>query len=592
MSDFLFSSGRRADGELRGLLEQFLGATTASLREYHGAWGSLAVAACAHDHDPVVGDPRTISVLLGWPVLHNAPGLPPAPVLDQGRRAAVHRLLAESGATATASDLDGPFAALTIDLSDGSVTALTDRMGFIPLFVSAQSAGPAAVLVGSHVDTVALAAGRQGDIDPVAAADFVVHSSITYPGTLYHGVEQFPPAAERTCNGGAWTGPERVYWRPLEESPFRYLGRAARTLRRSFQTSVRHGCEGRDHVGLLLSGGEDSRSVLGAIPPGVRVDAFIYGDWENREFRIARRVAALYGARLHFGQRAPDHYLGYEAVAPILGTQHRYTDVHGYGLHDRLGLSELPIVLGGYLSDSLLKANYAHAPKRRMVRRATPLAGERSPPTIANAWGVREDLLREVEARRARHLARIREMRPFSAAEWLVLWPFTMRATSANLHGNRRLFRGFEPFMSNGVLEIAAAVPQWWKRERLLFHRAMRPFLARSWNVAHGRSKYPYFGPIANIPLGVGVKWVRWVRDRAAGESGRTQGPWPELGGLVRTQEMYRLRDYLRIPESPLSTIFDPEIDSSGMDAAQQAWTPEQQLGFLQLVYLVQRIGS
>jgi hypothetical protein len=146
--------------------------------------------------------------------------------------------------------------------------------------------------------------------------------------------------------------------------------------------------------------------------------------------------------------------------------------------------------------------------------------------------------------------------------------------------------------MSNGVLEIAAAVPQWWKRERLLFHRAMRPFLARSWNVAHGRSKYPYFGPIANIPLGAGVKWVRWVRDRAAGESGRTQGPWPELSSLVRTVEMHRLRDSLGIPESPLATIFDPEIDSSGMDAAQQAWTPEQQLGFLQLVYLVQRIGS
>src|SRR5690606_2144574 len=152
-----------------------------------------------------------------------------------------------------------------------------------------------------------------------------------------------------------------------------------------------------------------------------------------------------------------EHYLGYEAVAPVLGTQHRYTDVHGFGLHRDLRLGELPIVLGGYLSDSLLKANYAHGPKRGTVRRASPRAGERGPVMIPRADGVRGELLREVEARRAAHRAWIAEMRPCSASEWLVLWPFSMRATGANLHGGRRLFRDFEPFLSNGVLEVAAA---------------------------------------------------------------------------------------------------------------------------------------
>jgi hypothetical protein len=589
MSDFLFSSRRRPEGELQRLLESFLSAVTASCIEEHGEWGSLAVAVCPHDVSPMWRDERSISVLLGWPVLHHATGLPPAPVLDHNRRAVVHGLLAERGGIATAGSLDGPFAALTVDRATGDASVVTDRMGFIPLFFSTSAGDDRPLVIGSHVDLVALASGRQRDIDPVAAADFVVHYSITYPHTLYEQVEQFPPAAERSWTPSGWSGPERTYWEPREE-PARYLGRAARELRRVFAEAVRHGCEGQDHVGLLLSGGEDSRSVLGAMPRHVRVDAFTYGDWKNREFRIARQVAGIYGAQLHFGQRGPEHYLAYEAVAPLLGTQHRYTDVHGYGLHRELGLPELPIVFGGYLSDALLKANFAHRPKRRLIRPATPLPGERSPPIIANAAGLREDLLREVELRRDRLRERIREMRPFSASEWLVLWPFSMRTGGANMHGGRRLFRDYQPFVSNGVLDIAVAVPQWWKRERLLFHRAMRPFLAPSWHVPHGRSRYPFFGPVMNVPLGAGVKWARWVRDRAAGERGKVQGPWPNLSQLVESPAMARHRDALPLEGSPIAELFRPALDRTAMGDAQRAWTPEQQLIFLQLVHLVDRV--
>lgn len=587
MSDFLFSSERRPEGELRSLLDRFLAPVTAASLEEHGTWGSLAVVACSHDVAPVVQDTRSVTVLLGWPVLHDVPGFPPAPVLDLGRRGEVHRLLTAAGALAAAASLDGPYATLTIHPESGKVTALTDRMGFIPLYAATPAGEGRGIVIGSHVDAVAIAAGRERDIDPVSAADFIVHSTITYPRTLYAGVEQLPPAATRSWVRGAREGADEVYWLPVERPPTRYLGRAARTLRRAFHEAVLHGCEGRDHVGLLLSGGEDSRAVLGAIPRDVCVDAFIFGDWQNREFRIARQVASIYGARLHFGQRAPDHYLGYEAVAPMLGTQHRYTDVHGYGLHRSLGLGELPLVMGGYLSDSLLKANYAHPPKRRFIRRATPLPGERNPPIIANAPGLREDLLREVEARRAAHRAWIHEMRPFSAAEWLVLWPFSMRATGSNIHGGRRLFRDYEPYVSNGVLEIAAAVPQWWKRERLLFHRAMRPFLAPSWHVPHGRSKFPFFGPVANVPLGVGVKWARWLRDRASGESGKVQGPWPVLAHLVATPEMARRRAALPLDASPIAEVFQPGLSPAGVRESQRAWNPEQQLGFLQLVHMV-----
>ena len=166
-----------------------------------------------------------------------------------------------------------------------------------------------------------------------------------------------------------------------------------------------------------------------------------------------------------------------------------------------------------------------------------------------------------------------------------------MRATGANLHGNRRLFRGFEPFMSNGVLAVAAAIPQLWKRERMLFHRAMRPFLARTWNVPHGRSKFPFFGPVANVPLGAGVKWARRLRDRSAGEEGRVQGPWPDLFDLVASDEMRQRRESLPVGESPAAVLFAPGMSAEEQAAAQGRWMPEQQLGFLQLLHLLRRVG-
>src|SRR5690606_30414765 len=85
-SGFLFCTDPRPPGEPQRLLERFLFAVTASVREAHGPWGSLAVAACDHDVEPVVASEQGLTVLLGWPVLHAPARFRSAPVLDSPRR--------------------------------------------------------------------------------------------------------------------------------------------------------------------------------------------------------------------------------------------------------------------------------------------------------------------------------------------------------------------------------------------------------------------------------------------------------------------------------------------------------------------------
>ena len=333
-----------------------------------------------------------------------------------------------------------------------------------------------------------MAADVVEDSDAVSLVELLALATITWPHTIYRRVEQLPPASGVELRGSTQV---RTYWTPSEDTEPASLRDAAHAVRDALLADVRIACEveGVDSlgVGVLLSGGEDSRAVLGAVPDGVARRAFVYAESDNREVRVARRAALAYDARLELGLRRADHYLAnLEPMSALVGSQHRFLDVHGYGLAAGLGLDRLPVVLGGYAANSMLTAHHAPVSDDAAVR-IPPLAG------------VRAELLREAEARRRGHLERLRAHRPSSAAEWTRLWPMSMLRGSVNLHGNRRLFRVHEPFLGNGLVTLGSSIPQAWKRHRRVYHRAMRPLFARSWSVPHIRSFFPWLGRWANL---------------------------------------------------------------------------------------------
>jgi hypothetical protein len=571
MSDFLFAARRRAPGELREVLQRYLGAVAAEIREHHGAWGSLAVVRAPHDGGIVVEDERSISVLIGLPIARiepHAPGL----AARGPRRRAVHDLLASGPALAWHERLDSGFAALRVDTQRGGGMIVTDIASFVPVFF----ADDGGVVAGTHPDAVARAAGRHRDIDEVSAADLLLNFSSAFPHTLFRGVEQFPPATARSFDqSGAWMDDAHSYWRPTEDNPYASRADAAAALRDALVENLREACGELPVAGILLSGGEDARAVLGAIPPGPEVRAFVYADWENREVRVARDAARAYGAELTLGARQPDHYLdGLEAVAPLLGSGQLFMDVHGYGFHESLGLRELPIVLGGLSSDSFLKAQ--HAP---------PATAPGAPFPVPVAPALRADLLQAVAERRTVFRRWLEEFRPTTAQEWEKLYPFTQRKHAGNFHGNRRLFASHEPYHSVAVVALAGAVPLRWKQGRALFHQAMKPLFAPSWHVPHARWRYPYFGRAANLPLTVGLRVARGVRAVLAGEVRARQGPWPKWRSVVESPAMTEKRRAYPVTGSPIAAAFNATREEE-VERAVAQWHPLQQLLLLQLSYL------
>jgi hypothetical protein len=476
--------------------------------------------------------------------------------------------------------LDGPFAALFFDQQGGG-RVLTDLFAWIPVFAAEL---PGELVVGTHVDAVADAAGVRGDVDQVSAAELLSFFVITHPHTLYERVTQAGAGSARAFNAGRWSARERPYWRPDEADAFASPEDAADALRAALVKDVERACEGLAEVGVLLSGGEDSRAVLGAVPRGVKVRGFTYAAEDNREVRSARRVARAYGASLAFARRPPGHDIAhFETVAALVGTQNHFVDVHGYGFHVSLGIAEMPVVLGGFSADALLKAdNLPPGARKRVLRGGAPGIRPVAPVALP---GVRAELLRAAAGRRDEFRRTLAAFRPVSGDEWSFIYPFTMRKYAANLHGNRRLWRAREPFMSNAVVKIAASVPQAWKAERRLFHRAFRPLLAPSWYVPHTRNRLPYFPHAVNVAARPLLGLARDARALLTGTLRENQESWPVWGELVESPEARAA--LLRYPaaRSAMSRLFDHDGAQRTLEGT-GGWTPLRRLALLQLSYL------
>ena len=580
MSDFLFSTRPHAPGELRGILHRRLGHVASTIDEYAGNWGTVAVARAAHDPEPAVHDERGITVLIGEPFLR-IPELPTGPAVDPQRREALHRLLLEGETSGWEDRLDGPFAALAIDPARGTGSIVTDLFAWLTVF-AAETGGErgASLVLGTHVDAVAEAAGVLADVDPVSAVELMGYLTIAYPRTLYRAVRQVEPGSVRRFGADGWTGEARAYWRPEERTAYASPAEAAEALRGALVDDVRLAVDGHARAGILLSGGEDARAVLGAIPRRVQVDCFVYGEADNREIRSARRVGRAYGASVTFARRPPGHDLAhFEEVAAMVGSQNEFIDVHGYGFHTSLAMDRYPVVLGGYSSDALLKGdNVRRWARRRLQRGEAPGIRPARPPVLA---GVRGELLAEAGARRTAFREWLAELRPASADEWSFIYPFSMRKYATVFHGNRRLFRSHEPFMSNAVVRLAASVPQAWKLDRALFYRAMRPLLARSWYVPHTRNRLPYFPHPVNAAARPLLGLARGARALLTGTWNAGQESWPRWDDLVRIPLMHEKTAAHPIAP-PLRTLFaadDPR-------AAVAGWPGLSQLVALQLAYL------
>lgn len=568
MMDFVYSSRAMPAGALSGSLPVVQELLDREEREFHGEWGSLAVRASFYNgFAPIVLNGR-IYVVVGAPVLLEADNS----FLVGEDPAAGARLVAqgiEGQGASYVEKISGPFAILIIDTVGGACTCITDLMGFIPVFAAVQ---PASLVLSTHVDAAATAAGTADALDPVSLADFILNDVVTFPFTIYKDVRQLSPAVVakyQPCESGPAARLETtVYWEPVEEPKFGSVRDAGQALSAGMRLYVERLTVGMNNVAQFMSGGEDSRVVSALLPSRLKRTAFTFLDSMNREGRLAAEVARSHDVELTVCLRKSTHYADIlPGASALLGSHHRYTHSHCYGVSTDPDLRAFDAVLGGYSSDVLLKAHFA---KKDGLSKILPFLPERLVPQgpyfgneINELFG--KQLSDEVRARRQAHLDRVREIRPESFGEWFHIWPTSMRPAAGNLASNRRLFASYEIFNCNDVAKISSAVPTDWKLNRKLFHEAFRGELRKSAHVPHADGRYPHLSWKVNA-LNPGAYYFlgRKVLVKA-GFNLRNEGAWCDWDKVIcAAAENYegasprgqrRLAEALNIPRSRLREV-------------------------------------
>ena len=173
----------------------------------------------------------------------------------------------------------------------GGVTAATDYLGFRHVF-HGQLGGTAVVSTSSRACGLSLSSAL--DLEAVA-----VQSSLGWQldqRTLFEGVRKLAPGEVATLEGGGVTLSSSLT--PGAGGSLE-LDEAVRAAARILRTYVTAYLEDHPEAGLQLTGGQDSRLLLSAIPraqrPGLRV--ITLGLPGNPDMEIAGELAARYGMR-------------------------------------------------------------------------------------------------------------------------------------------------------------------------------------------------------------------------------------------------------------------------------------------------------
>ncbi len=217
--------------------------------------------------------------------------------------------LMRDGIDATASRLEGAFAIVLCDRRHRAVHVITDIAGTLHVFAARHGAG---WIISTS--SAWLAAMGSGDLDPVAAREFVAAGIVYEDRTLWQGVRKLGQARIVTFAPDA-TSTERRYWSFAAITPERDdLGTSVERLADGLATAAK--AIGRRYPRVLcdITGGYDSRATIaGFVSASVPFAGTVSGPEESADVRVSRAIAQRLG--IAHGRASPERVDLDDAVA-------------------------------------------------------------------------------------------------------------------------------------------------------------------------------------------------------------------------------------------------------------------------------------
>lgn len=196
--------------------------------------------------------------------------------------------------------LRGMFAFAIWDREERSLFAARDRLGLKPLYWTEATGG---LLLASEMKGLLAHSGVDRELNLTALDDFLTYLYVPAPKTIFGGIHELPPGhwiEWRLGRGSVRTG---RYWDVRFDPSPTPLHEAVETLQDLLQEAVRLRLESDVPLGVFLSGGLDSSTVLALAARELRkpVRAFTLDFPGSRysELAQARQVAQAIGAESH-----------------------------------------------------------------------------------------------------------------------------------------------------------------------------------------------------------------------------------------------------------------------------------------------------
>lgn len=284
-------------------------------------------------------------------------GLPLTAITDTAR--AVVDNYHRSGVKAF-GNLSGSFLLLFYNVARKELVIVSDRFASRPLFFCE---GNGRLIFASDIRALLQNPDTARRLDMRSIVEFLRFTMVLGDRTLYMDIKCLQPAtALIVSNDGKryepyWTMEFHESW----DQPDRYY---IEHLAHSFQETLNKTIPGDEGVGLMLSGGLDSRMIAASLwSSGRRVTAVSFGGFENDEVRLARRVARVCGFRFAFLKREPEYYFGiFPEAVRISNGLYVFFHAHMLGVHDQVRAQGLHTLIHGWGLDVLFSGSYL--PKR------------------------------------------------------------------------------------------------------------------------------------------------------------------------------------------------------------------------------------
>jgi len=261
-------------------------------------------------------------------------------------------------------NLNGSFVFVIYDFKENKIIIVNDRYGLRPIYYAINNKK---LLFGPEVKAILQDKSFKKELNDEAIADFFAFGEILGNKTFFKGIEVLPPASITVWNGKLSI---EQYWDFNYEPDYsKSEDEFVDELVKIFKKAVEIRMKDNLRYGVSLSGGLDSRCVVGAIDKNKRKDvlAFSFGPLDCDEVKIAKKVAKKAGTKFKAIEITPEmiinnaereifysdgmNYIGISYIPPVhKAVRDKNIDIvfDGFALDLTLG--------GSYLNQKILNA--------------------------------------------------------------------------------------------------------------------------------------------------------------------------------------------------------------------------------------------